>query len=477
MWLPHQRLLFGFVGAFAAVAIVFLGAAAGTLVALRDIKTAAQDLLGNALPSVTELMRAREAQDRLDDNVATVGKTPQAARIELFAELDVALADLHTALATAMATPDYPGERELYTRQAQPSLAHLDAAMDEFRAAIESDPGDERRIVTAAAKLDGAAREVDGALEALTQMNHAKAYEAASRIVRTHAHAFRLGLYMEVASSLVAFAAAFIAVRAGLRFGREAMRHLRFETERASELDAFAQRVAHDLLTPLGAVSLSLGSLKKAHPDPGTVRIVDRAVRALERSRGMVQGIYTFARSGARPEPGGTAPLRATALEAADELIANETQPGATIDMQGLEDVEVAMDRAALGVVLSNLLSNAAKFSSESAGCRITVRSNGGGECVHVEIEDTGPGVPPGLEQAIFEPYRRAPGVTQPGLGLGLATAKRLVLAHRGKMGVRRAPSGGSISWFDLPRAPGPHAERAAEQPSYTTDREPHAVH
>jgi nitrogen fixation/metabolism regulation signal transduction histidine kinase len=67
------------------------------------------------------------------------------------------------------------------------------------------------------------------------------------------------------------------------------------------------------------------------------------------------------------------------------------------------------------------------------------------------------------LPSVIFEPYRRGPGPTQPGLGLGLATVKRLVLAHGGRLGVRNAPSGGAVFWFDLPRAPETQPEESHE--------------
>ena len=53
-----------------------------------------------------------------------------------------------------------------------------------------------------------------------------------------------------------------------------------------------------------------------------------------------------------------------------------------------------------------------------------------------------------------IEPYRRAPGTEKPGLGLGLATVRRLVQAYGGTVGVRRASPHGAIFWFDLPRAP-----------------------
>jgi signal transduction histidine kinase len=174
----------------------------------------------------------------------------------------------------------------------------------------------------------------------------------------------------------------------------------------------------------------------------------------------MVRSIYTFAESGARPVPGARAPLRKTLLEAVEELQAAEDPTARPIEVQPLEEIEVATDPAVLGVIVSNLLSNALKFTRGSDVRRIAVRVASDEEHVHVEVEDNGPGVPPELEESIFQPYHRAPGLTQPGLGLGLATVKRLVLAYAGSVGVRRAASGGAIFWFELPRAPGSEEAR-----------------
>jgi len=83
-----------------------------------------------------------------------------------------------------------------------------------------------------------------------------------------------------------------------------------------------------------------------------------------------------------------------------------------------------------------------------------------------VEIEDSGPGVAPELAERVFEPYFRAPGLTQQGLGLGLATVERMVVAHGGRVGVRRGAIG-ALFWFELPVAPGREVgghEGAAQQ-------------
>jgi signal transduction histidine kinase len=71
---------------------------------------------------------------------------------------------------------------------------------------------------------------------------------------------------------------------------------------------------------------------------------------------------------------------------------------------------------------------------------------------VHFEVEDNGPGIPPHLSEKIFDPHVRAHGTTKPGIGLGLATVKRLALAHGGEVGVRPKPERGSVFWFKLPR-------------------------
>jgi signal transduction histidine kinase len=105
--------------------------------------------------------------------------------------------------------------------------------------------------------------------------------------------------------------------------------------------------------------------------------------------------------------------------------------------------------------IVSNLAQNAVKYMADSELKRITVRAIDRGELVRVEMEDTGPGLPAGLEAKVFEPYVRAEGLTQPGLGLGLATVKRLCEAHGGNVGVRSTRGAGSVFWFELPKGKG----------------------
>ena len=104
-------------------------------------------------------------------------------------------------------------------------------------------------------------------------------------------------------------------------------------------------------------------------------------------------------------------------------------------------------------MIVSNLLLNAIKYTAQSQHRRVEVRALDHGTSARVEIDDTGPGIPAHLQALIFEPYVRAPGAREPGIGLGLATVKRLVEAHGGSVGVESAVGKGSRFWFELPKA------------------------
>ena len=125
-----------------------------------------------------------------------------------------------------------------------------------------------------------------------------------------------------------------------------------------------------------------------------------------------------------------------------------------------------------LASMLGNLVRNAIQCMRGSASKRVVIRAVREGDRVRFEVQDTGPGVPEGFEQTIFEPYTRGPGTSQGGLGLGLATVKRLCEAHGGEVGVRPAPGGGSIFAFTIPV----HAEDRSEADARDVGRPPRAA-
>jgi two-component system sensor histidine kinase/response regulator len=121
-------------------------------------------------------------------------------------------------------------------------------------------------------------------------------------------------------------------------------------------------------------------------------------------------------------------------------------------------------DETRVRQVLTNLLSNAAKFTLEGE-VLVRVIADAPG-WLRVEVADSGIGIDPGAHESIFESFAQADGSTTRrfgGTGLGLAIAKQLVTLMGGRIGVESTPDVGSTFWFALPlRAAPPDAARVA---------------
>ncbi len=101
---------------------------------------------------------------------------------------------------------------------------------------------------------------------------------------------------------------------------------------------------------------------------------------------------------------------------------------------------------------MQNLVRNAIRHMGEAPRRLVIVRVRSAGRFVRVEVQDTGPGIPELVRRNLFQPFVRGTG-TVPGLGLGLATVKRLAEGYGGRVGFQASPGSGSTFWFELPRA------------------------
>src|SRR5437660_685157 len=116
---------------------------------------------------------------------------------------------------------------------------------------------------------------------------------------------------------------------------------------------------------------------------------------------------------------------------------------------------EVYADRKRLLQVMTNLLSNAAKFAPERGTVEITLEESDAN--IRVGVHDRGPGIPEEFRSRIFGRFAQADSTAsrqKGGTGLGLAISKRMIELMHGRIGFEDRAGGGTTFWFELPKHP-----------------------
>jgi len=141
-------------------------------------------------------------------------------------------------------------------------------------------------------------------------------------------------------------------------------------------------------------------------------------------------------------------------FELIDEVVAAAELHAQTIGLRLTvlpvdQDLAVHGDRQVLAAVVGNLLQNAFKFTKPQS--TVTLRVSAGAERVLIEVEDECGGLPDGVADQIFLPFKQAAD-DRSGLGLGLAICRRGVEANNGFLKARDLPGTGCVFTIDLPR-------------------------
>ena len=148
-----------------------------------------------------------------------------------------------------------------------------------------------------------------------------------------------------------------------------------------------------------------------------------------------------------------TIDLNETLREVIDLVRSDVHRHGASIEIELADELPpVNADRVQLQQVLVNLVVNAAEaMASVEQGTRsITVRTRRDAERFHVEVADTGPGIPTDQSQKVFEPFHTT---KAKGMGIGLAVSRTIIEDHGGQLGVGPNPDAGTGAcfYFTLP--------------------------
>jgi len=435
--------------AFALVVAFFL---TDTIVSQRlasAIDDAAGLIVTDYAPSVVALASARAELHRLQDFASDYvsGGGHAADRQRMMASQ----AEFNRAVAAYERLPFGPGERELWARVGD-DIRTLQATLARMlRAVDDRDFGTANLIVTQdlRAAVDTAGAHILSNIE----LNARAADDAAHLIARRRRESLRAATVLDVASVALTAIVALLVYQ--LIEQREALQRQRTSLLQAmnAELEVFASRLSHDIVSPLASTRLSIDSVLKGEQDEPTRQVLRRGLKGLDRATRLAHALLDFARAGARPARDERADVRAVVNGVVDELRPMADEAGARLEVSSPERVAVACNEGLLTSAVANLVRNAINYLDGAGIKRVDVLAVEAGDHVKIEVRDTGPGLAPGSEASVFDPYVRGPDVGTPGLGLGLATVKRIVETHGGAVGVESRPGSGCRFWIDLPKA------------------------
>jgi signal transduction histidine kinase len=243
------------------------------------------------------------------------------------------------------------------------------------------------------------------------------------------------------------------------RINNEETNALRVALKSLEQRGRLAAIVAHDLRNLIGSISSSVELLLE---DAGTVppdqlqlfSIIDRSsVSALTLVADLLDlKLFETGRLELKLKPIDPGALIRANLEA-NQLLAR--RKNIRLEAQIAPDLpEVNADLPRVEQVLTNLISNAIKYSEP--GTCVTVLASEAGSEVLVEVRDQGQGIPAAEIGSLFRLYQRTsvrPTAGESSTGLGLAIAREIVEAHGGKIGVNSVVGHGSTFHFTLPRS------------------------
>lgn len=211
---------------------------------------------------------------------------------------------------------------------------------------------------------------------------------------------------------------------------------------------------AHELRTPVALIRGNLEMISEGiySPSPERLEKLNREVQSLSRLIGDMQTLSSM--------EGGNLVLDFTdqnplwvirdLVESVEPLLKEKSLSLESSLPESCPDIP--MDLPRFQQVIMNLLTNAIRYSPVNGTIRISLLP----EDTHLlfRVDDQGPGIPPEDRERIFERFTRLESSRnrqEGGRGLGLAIARAIVLAMKGKMGADDSPLGGVGLWFQLP--------------------------
>jgi len=245
-----------------------------------------------------------------------------------------------------------------------------------------------------------------------------------------------------------------------------------------ADLATFSHAMAHDLRNPLATIGM-WASVARMRAGPGddagpVLQVVAQIKDVADYAMELVADLLHYAEL----DRGDTALEPVDLNEAAARVIAtigsSIAQQGALIETGNLPTVPGRPGE--LQLVLQNLIGNAIKYRGDQTP-RIRLDAVRDGDAWKIRCRDNGQGIPGTAREQVFEPFTRGQ-TSVPGSGLGLATCRRIVEGHGGRIWIASTGNLGTTVAFTLPAAPEPEpGEAEPPAPAAMPDADPAAGH
>ena len=195
----------------------------------------------------------------------------------------------------------------------------------------------------------------------------------------------------------------------------------------------FIADAAHELRTPIAALSLQAQNLSSATNPEDTISRVATVIQATHRINRLLEQLLTLARSGMNVVPNITRViLDDIATEVIQDALPLADSRNVDLGVEHSDSTAVEVDVARLTIVLRNLVDNAVKYVPEGGKVDVSLTCESG--AIVCSVRDSGFGIPSHLSQLVTEPFFRIPGNAAPGSGLGLSIITEIVRRNGGEV-------------------------------------------
>jgi signal transduction histidine kinase len=218
------------------------------------------------------------------------------------------------------------------------------------------------------------------------------------------------------------------------------------------ELEAFAYAVSHDLRAPLRALSGFSQALREDFGPQLTgeaAGYLDQITLASRRMGDLIEGILRLSRSVRGELQRENLGLSSIAERVLEDL--QKTEPGRKVAWSVEPGLTAWADPRLMEVVLGNLLENSWKYTARTAEPTIRFSAVHGDDAQTFRVTDNGAGFEMGHAARLFQPFQRLHRQDEfPGMGIGLATVRRIINRHGGTISAAAAPGKGAAFTFTL---------------------------